>query len=246
MNTSLRSISQFNILKRCANFFLPLLSFALPESRLDVLQMWMMNLKNLTEQGVNQICRGGLVVSASLQVMRSSFVEAWTNKRFRVGVLVGMVAFPAWKCHLFFDINARDFDWYYVNWVFYLNTIRPYLAGIFLSAGLFFAAPQKWQFRWWALPVVIFCMSEITAQTFYNDWTDFHQPMPAWELCLLILFSAPALFKGMDYLLYRKYHLKDGNVSRIIGVIEMDVAWSEKEKTLKQLAKEFRDYNARV
>jgi vacuolar-type H+-ATPase subunit D/Vma8 len=32
----------------------------------------------------------------------------------------------------------------------------------------------------------------------------------------------------------------------MVGVIEMDVPWSEKEKTLKVLAQEFRNYNARV
>jgi len=98
----------------------------------------------------------GLSVSPLTRRISLSLNEVWTNKRLRIGVLVGMVAFPAWKCHLFFDINERIPDFYYVNYVFYFNTIRGYLAFFFILLGGFIAMPQKWAFRWFTIPFAVF------------------------------------------------------------------------------------------
>jgi hypothetical protein len=162
------------------------------------------------------------------------------------GLWVSMVAFPLWKCHLLFDINDRIADFYYVNYAFYFNTIRAYLCGIFLATGFFIAAPQKWAFRWWAVPVVIFCGTEIYAESFYTHWTDFYQGMPSWQVISVALFSVPALYLSIDYLAYRKYHLKDGNVARFIGVIKMPGDADTKMNLLEKLVKESEQYNARV
>jgi hypothetical protein len=251
MNSSLRSISNNQQSLKCGSttgsFYSLLRVWAFQFSLTLVPATTLISrLKALMVKGALLICQGGPDVSHLLLQLVVSSKEAWSNDRFRLGMAVGMVAFPAWKCHIFFDITARNPEWYFVNWVFYLNTIRPYLSAIFLSAGLFICAPQKWGFRWVALPVVVFCISEIVSQSFYTNWTDFYQPMPAWEICLLILAVTPAFMFSMDYLLYRKYHLKDGNAARVLGIMQLDIPWDEKKKHLETLKEEMENYNARI
>lgn len=201
-------------------------------------------LTKLKEVAAGRISQDGRIAYNSLTV---SLLECWSNPRLRAGILVGLVAFPAWKSHLFFDHSARDYDFYYINYAFYFNTIRAYLAGIFLCIGFFIAAPLKWKFKWWALPVVVFCITEIYAESYYTHWTDFYQPMPAWQTSLIMLFCMPALFFSIDYLVYRKYHLKDGNLSRIDGIIKAPgIGWEQKGKYLEQLMEERKDFNSRI
>jgi hypothetical protein len=165
----------------------------------------------------------------------------------RLGVVVGMVAFPAWKCHLFFDINQEIDGFYYVNWAVYFNTIRAYICGIFIAIGFFIAAPQKWKFKWWALPLVIFCATEIYEQSFYDHWTDFYNSMPLWQEMTLIIVSIVPFFFSIDYLVYRKYHLKDGNMARIIGLIKAPgLTADQKMVHLEKLVEECENFNARI
>jgi hypothetical protein len=244
METS-RSISQSNIITKCGNYFTHLLSAPWSSwMRVALTSMISWSTSNLLD--AHLLCQAGQVVQVLSLKIKTSSIEAWSNKRFRAGVFVGLVALPAWKCHQFFDINARDYNWYFLNWVFYLHDIRPYIVGFFLATGLFIGCPQKWSFRWFALPIAVFCVTEIYQISGYTDWTHFHQEMPSWQYWLLVLVTIPPVLFSMNYLLYRKYHLKDGNTCRMVGVIEMDLPWEKKEEILKGLAKEFRDYNNRV
>lgn len=206
--------------------------------------------KSYAWMAVLQTCLDGLVavtMERSRTHLLLSVKEALSNKRLMVGLMVGMVAFPMWKCHLFFDIDQEIAGFYYVNWAFYFNTIRAYICGIFLAIGFFIAAPQKWGFKWWALPLAIFCATEIYEQSLYDHWTDFYNPMPAWQQMTLIIVSMVPLFFSIDYLVYRKYHLKDGNIARIKGVIRMpNTDIKVKYELLEKLIAESENYNARV
>lgn len=176
-----------------------------------------------------------------------SLKEAWTNKRFRTGVLfLSLAPFMYWG-YRFCDINERNFDWYFINNAFYLNTIRQELAGIFLALGFFIAAPQKWAFRWFAIPVVVFCVTEIWLISGYTDWKDFYQAMPDWQVLVIAATCIPAMFFSFNYLLYRKYHLKDGNTARISGILRAPGLTTEQRfRLLEQLIEEQENFNARV
>jgi hypothetical protein len=206
----------------------------------------MKNLKSSITQVALPICLGGLDASQMHQILATTVSEVWSNKRFRLGVFVGLVAIPAWFSHLFFNISARMDGFYYVNYVFYFNTIRPYMAMFFMVTGFFIAAPQKWKFKWFALPIAVFCLSEIISQSFYTSWQDFYNPMPMWEYSLIMVVSMPALFASADYLLYRKYHLKDGTAARVIGILNLPIDWEQKKIHLENLRKEMENFNARV
>jgi len=194
---------------------------------------------------VRPIYLDGLV--AFLTHLKVLVIEAWTNNRLRVGMLVGLVAVPSWYCHLLFSIDTRIEGFYYVNFAFYFNTIRPYLAGIFLATGVFIAAPQKWQFRWWALPVVVFCVTEIYAESFYTKWSDFYEIMPGWQVWIIGIFAVPALYFSLNYLAYRKYHLKDGTAARLIGIVKTPgISLEQKMDIMESLVKESENFNSRI
>lgn len=202
------------------------------------------SLRNLSSMAVLQTYQAGLAAFQSR--LRLALNEAWVNRRFRTGVIIGLLAIPAWKSHLFFDIDQRIEGFYYVNYVFYFNTIRPFLSGLFLAIGFFICAPQKWSFKWLALPVAIFCASEIYAESLYTDYTDFYQSMPAWQGTLIGLFCLPALFFSVDYLVYRKYHLKDGTIARMKGIIAAPgISAADKMRLLEDQSLELENFNQR-
>jgi hypothetical protein len=177
---------------------------------------------------------------------RVAVTEAWTNKRFRVGVCVGLVALPAWKCYLFFDINTEIEGFYFVNWVYFLHQIRWQLAGIFISLGGFIALPTKVGFRWVSLPIFLFCATEIYQISGYDHYTDFYKAMPDWQIVTLILSCALAIHLSANYLIYRKYHLKDGNAARLTGILMLPIPWEEKRKHMEKLLEEMENYNSRI
>lgn len=247
----MKTLLTFKPLARCQNALSQLLYFLWQFSPQGVVYFLVkIRLKISVLKAVLRICLAGLIaekMKAILVILLQSAKELVSNKRLRLGVVVGMVAFPLWRCHLFFDINQEIEGFYYVNWVFYFNTIRPFLCGIFLATGFFIAAPQKWAFRWWALPVVIFCATEIYQQSFYTHWTDFYNSMPAWQQMTLMVVSIVPFFFSIDYLVYRKYHLKDGNIARIIGIIRTPgISADQKMTYLEKLADESENFNARV
>jgi hypothetical protein len=245
-----RSISNQQPLKECESDLpesFSRSSFSGQESLAPVQPKWMISLKNSMHLVALQICQGGPDVWQYLpHLLLTSSKEFWSNKRFRVGFIGGLVAIPSWFSHLFFNISTRIDGFYYVNYVFYFNTIRPYMAMFFMVTGFFIAAPQKWKFKWFALPIAVFCLSEIISQSFYTSWQDFYNPMPMWEYSLIMVVSMPALFASADYLLYRKYHLKDGTAARVIGILNLPIDWEQKKIHLENLRKEMENFNARV
>lgn len=251
MENSQASISNSNYITKCVRALkelsLQLFSLCLPEdSRGDVLQTLKMNWSASTSQIVRLKVLIGRVVLNRILVTAVSFQEAWATKRFRVGVFVGAVAVPAWYSYRFFDINVRDYDFYFINWVFYFKEVHVYLSVIFVAIGAFLCCPTKLGFRWWALPAVMFCATEVYQISNYTHYTDYVKGMPGWQGWSIVLCVIPAFFFTADYIAYRKYHLKDGTVARIVGVIEMDIPWSAKESILKKEANDFRNLNARV
>jgi hypothetical protein len=64
---------------------------------------------------------------------------------------------------------------------------------------------------------------------------------------LVFGMSVPALYVSANYLLYRKYHLKDGTVARIIGIAKLPgMSAEEKMIHIEKLVKESEEFNARI
>jgi hypothetical protein len=188
-----------------------------------------------------------LQINQVIQAVWTTTNEALSNPRFLCGVGIFLVAPWAYWCYRLFDIDARDYDWYYRNYAIYFNTIRAELAGIFIFLGGFIAMPQKWAIRWWAVPIVIFCVTNIYVISNITHWTQFYNTMPSWQVWAVTVTCVPALFFTANYFLYRKYHLKDGNLARVYGIIKAPGIPAElKVKLLEDLIHERENYNARV
>ena len=182
----------------------------------------------------------------------TTFKESASNDRVFVGLVMLAVSPVLWWAHLFFDWNAVVPGWFYKNWFFWFFTNREELTfGIGLT-GFFLLCQQKWGYRYLLVPIVALCVSEVIYQSFQiSHWTHFYRPMwgpeRGWELGLVVLFAVFAIWKAINYTVYRKYHLKDGNVARLIGIIKAPgISIEKKMDILEQLVSETENYNARV
>lgn len=178
--------------------------------------------------------------------------EVATNDRAFVGIVLLVIAPAFWWTHLFFDWNTVVPGWYYKNWFYWFFTNREELTFAVGLTGFFLLCPVKWGYRYLLCPVVALCVSEVIYQSFQIDnWKDFYIPMVShkrgWEVGIVSVVAAFALWKVVSYTVYRKYHLKDGNLARIMGIIKAPGISDEKKMDiLEQLVIESENYNARV
>lgn len=206
-------------------------------------------LKNSKMLAATRNFLASLVASLTLRLgaLAVRLKEGWTNRRFLTGAIIFLLALPAWKFHLLFDVNVRSEEWYWQNLAFFFNNIKWILILFFVMIGGFIAMPQKWSFRWWALPIAFFAATEIYDRYFYDDYLDFQQELPDWRVCGILALCVPAVLFSLDYLAYRKYHLKDGNAARILGVAKMKGVPAEvKMELMEKLALEAETFNERI
>lgn len=194
------------------------------------------------------VTRGSLVGRSVITTIK----ESASNDRVFVGLVMLMVSPVLWWAHLFFDHEVVIEGWYYRNWFFWVFTNREEMTfGVGLT-GFFLLCQQKWGYRYLLTPFVALCACEIVYQSFQiSHWTHFYRPMfgpeRSWEPGLVILIAVFALWKAINYTVYRKYHLKDGNVARLIGIIKAPgISLERKMDILEQLVDETENYNARI
>lgn len=214
------------------------------------LRRWVCHVQTLlwiASARVSQTCRDGLHAFLTRSQLLIILDELSSNKRFIAGVwLIAVTPLVFWG-YRFFDVEVRNYDWYYINWSFFMFQIKEEAAGIVAALGFFLVLPQKWAFRWFCIPLAIFCATEIFLMWGYDDWKDFHAAMPGWQVLTVVLTGIPALFFSADYLIYRKYHLRDGNTARIRGIIRTPGLTTEQRIVLlEQLINEQENYNARI
>ena len=205
-------------------------------------------LRNLRRMIQSLVIRGCLVGN----LVKVTFKESATNNRIFVGLVLLVVSPTLWWAHLFFDHKVIIEGWYYRNWFYWFFTNREeFTFGLGLT-GFFLLCQQKWGYRYLLTPIVALCACEVIYQSFQIDhWTDFYNPMwsteRGWELGLVVLLAVFALWKAINYTVYRKYHLKDGNVARLIGIIKAPgISVEQKMNILEKLVSESENYNARV
>jgi hypothetical protein len=176
--------------------------------------------------------------------------EVTTNKRLFWGVvcLFGLAPLSWLVPYLgIFSPTAEQIPgYYYGNVAAYVFTIQFKVVLIFAFTGAFIAAPLRWNYKYGCVVIVALALASIVNETFFiGDYKDFYK-MPALVTLVTTLIIVWAAFKFINYAVHRTYHTKAGNYARIIGIIEMDSNWSDKETTLKLLAKEYREYNNRI
>jgi hypothetical protein len=179
-----------------------------------------------------------------------AFLEYIKDRRKLVGLGFGVAGVCSIGLHTIFFMQyekSRDYGWYYINAFYFAEAIRFWIALILLSVSFFLHVPVKYKSIWvvFGLVSAIGVCGLIHYSFFVNSFETFNS-FPVWWVGVLSLALGAGFIKAIDYLCYRKYHLKDGTTCRIIGVIEMDMQWDKKEQMLKELAQEYRDLNARI
>lgn len=193
-----------------------------------------------------------------LSALAISLKEFLSNKRLVSGAFLISLGIPSWICYQWFGdpaIRLENF-WskYYVNWTWYLVTIRPYLTGFFVSTGFFILLPQKWAYKWWLVPTAFFCASELYRVSVFTDYSNWYTAypwyqlfMPSWQALVVFLLAVPAFYLSMNYTLYRKYHLKDGTTARIKGILNIEnFPIDRKYDLLEKMIKEQEQFNSRI
>lgn len=72
-------------------------------------------------------------------------------------------------------------------------------------------------------------------------------PERGWQLGLFIPVLILSAMKVIDYIVYAKYHLKDGSICRIAGMIKAPgLTPDEKMPFLDKLVDEYQNFNARI
>ena len=164
------------------------------------------------------------------------------NKRQVVGSVLLVVGVFGIFAHQFFPQSARDYSWYYLNWYYFIFTIRPWLVLILWSAGFILFVPGKY-----SLSFVPFSLVNATGwgglmhYSFFVDSNESFHTFPQWSIVIASVCLGFAVIKSLDYLLYWVNHKCRGNHARFAGVAEMNLSPNEKETMFRLLAKEYRD-----
>lgn len=178
--------------------------------------------------------------------------ELYSNDRKFVGAVLLMVSLVFWWAHLFFDYNVIIEGWYYKNWFFWFFTNREELTIGTGLTGFFLLCPPKWGYRFLLVPVIIFFFTEVIYQSFQiSHWTHFYISMfsveRGWQLGVFIPVAIFSAVKVIDYITYTKYHLKDGNMARITGIIKTPgISAEQKMDILEKLVVEQENFNSRI
>lgn len=184
--------------------------------------------------------------------IKATVRESISNDRIFVGLVMIACTPACYWAYLFFDWNTVVPGWYYRNWFFWFFTNREELTfGVGLT-GFFLLCQQKWGYRYLLVPVVGLNFSEVVYQSFFiSHWTHFYRPMWApersWELGLFIVLLTFAAWKFIDYTVYRRYHLKDGNTARISGILRAPgLTTDQRFNLLERLIDEQENFNGRI
>jgi hypothetical protein len=202
-------IYKFQPLLLCENLYLLLLSL------LASCWLWALSLP------ISQKIQGHLAHLAIRNTLTVSFNELFRSKRFCVGIVLIIVGLLSKNLYLAFDPDALFDKWiYYKNTYWYLWTIRSQMKDILFSVGVLLLFPTKIKLRYIVLLNMFGATMEIIHYSFYTvDYETFHMPFN-WTVKLVGFFLPIFLLVIADYMCYRKYHLHDGSVKRIVGIVE--------------------------
>jgi hypothetical protein len=233
-------------------------------SQSSALRFWLLSvafLRSHLKTAHRLVIRGWNVGRNNILV---TYNESTTNKRVFAGLvlLTGVAPIMYWA-HLFFicpeiphpfafiSDPVRE-GWHYKRVYYWLFTNREeFLFGIGLS-GYFLIHPQKSGYKYLLLLLIVPCYVEIIFQSLQiTSWESFYTPLwsveRGWQIAAFVLGAGVAVYQFMNYMVYRKYHLKDGNIARTHGIIKApNIPAEQKLDILQQLVKESENFNARI
>lgn len=222
--------------KRKRYFLLSLLAF-----------VWVRLLAGLMSL-VHRVQKTGLNVYTSLH-------HLLTSTRHLVGVILLVLAPISGMLYLLFDSTPPPEaeyakyleEWYFLKWHYFLNELSPYLVMLFGSLGAFLLFPTKNKISYIAVSgSVSYALLWIIQISFFVKSQSDYDSL-SWIPIASSISIGVGIVLATDYLLYRKFHLNDGNLARINGIIKTPgVPAEQKVKILESLIEERENFYARV
>ena len=174
--------------------------------------------------------------------------ELATNTRHLIGLGFGMVGGVSIFLHLLFDEAARDLSWYYVNWFYFFFDLRLWFVLIFFSFSFLLCTPAKFKLAVvaYSIPSSAGFIGLIHYSFFVSSFESYHS-LPVWYVLMIGAALGFGFCFTINYLCYRKYHLKDGSVARVIGILNTpDVDDATVLRHARTAAGEIENYNSRI
>lgn len=168
---------------------------------------------------------------------------AKVEKRKVVGcVLLVVGVFGVFSHQLLFNEADRDYTWYYLNWYYFLFTLRPWIVLTIWSAAFILFIPKKYTLAF--IPFSLFNSigwCGLLHYSFFVDSNESFHTLPAWPIIVAGLVLGFSIVMSLDALLYWYNHKALGNWCRHVGITEMKgLTPEQKEPMYQSLAKEFR------
>lgn len=180
--------------------------------------------------------------------LSAAMKEVLSNNRYTAGLIFLAVIAPLSSIfYQLFNPAATVEGWYYVNQYYFFYTLSPWVMLLIASTGIFLLFPVKCKTSYLATvwPAGYAIAKLIYFGLFVHTNQQFHQAAP-WFILLTGLLTAAGFLISMDYLLYRKYHLKHGTMARIIGIIKAPgIPAADKMRLLEDQSLELENFNQR-
>lgn len=203
---------------------------------------------NLTLTFVPRLTTTGLTVNLS------TFRHLYQNKQHLVGVVFLLVGVAAIFVHQFFDFYSEDHavckliffsadeckTWCYVNWYYYLFTIRFFITILFWSITLVMFVPGKYSLSFipfslihaagW-IGILHYSMSARSFETYHA--------FPGWQIILYSLALGFGIIMSAGHLTFWLNHRDRSNHARWPGVHKLDIDQALKNRLFDELADEY-------
>lgn len=165
-----------------------------------------------------------------LSALTNSFT---VNNRIFVGLgLVGIVS-PLSAClHLLFDQNEFVENWYHVNNFYLLLLLGPYLAGFFLTLGVFFLFPKNVARSYSLVIPMAYLVGKILWLYFTTSNAEYWA-VPHWTFFAMGFIISMVILMSSEWLTWRKFHRADSFEAREKGLYQIaDSVDAEKWKSM--------------
>jgi hypothetical protein len=174
-----------------------------------------------------------VAVKDALTGLDALLSSASTNARILIGLgLVGIVT-PLSACtHLLFDQNDFVEKWYHVNNFYLFMLLGPYLAGFFLTLGVFFLFPKDSKRAYILIVPMAYLIGKI-GWLYFTTTNAEYWAVPHWSFFAMGACISMVIFMSAEWLMWRKFHRADSFEARQKGLYQIaDDVDSDKWKSM--------------
>lgn len=180
-----------------------------------------------------------------LRVGLHVLADATSNKRVYLGLMLLLVVTPmSGVGYQLFDKHVHVEGWYYVNNFYLFLVLCPYISVVTALTGIFFLFPENSKRAYFLIIPAGYHVGKILWLITVDSNEDFYRTVPSTFWLLGALAAFVWLFTS-NYLMGLHYHLHDGFVARVAGVVELnELQIIDDDEAFKLLRKANQEYKA--